>query len=147
VNAKVNVSSYTEVTPALPRELLKTDLKRHREDVPYCDNLPRRIARPQAKLRVADVLGEINRFLAKRKGFMVVAESGDSLFAGLEIRVPGGMYLAQGYYASMGFAIPGALGAQMGCRGGRWCSAATGLPDDGARIAQARCTANPIVVW
>ncbi|MCH6551124.1 MAG: indolepyruvate/phenylpyruvate decarboxylase, partial [Planctomycetes bacterium] len=37
------------------------------------------------------------------------------LFGGLEIRVPpGGLYFAQGFYASMGFGVPGALGAQIG---------------------------------
>jgi indolepyruvate decarboxylase len=37
------------------------------------------------------------------------------LFGGLEVRVPaGGLYFAQGFYASMGFAVPGALGAQIG---------------------------------
>jgi thiamine pyrophosphate-dependent acetolactate synthase large subunit-like protein len=46
---------------------------------------------------------------------MVVTESGDSLFGGLDIKVGNdGLYLAQGFYASMGFAIPGALGAQIG---------------------------------
>jgi indolepyruvate decarboxylase len=47
---------------------------------------------------------------------MVVAESGDMLFGGLDLRVPQpGTYLAQGFYASMGFAVPAALGAQIGC--------------------------------
>ena len=37
------------------------------------------------------------------------------LFAGLDIKVDhSGTYLAQGYYASMGFGVPGALGAQIG---------------------------------
>ena len=37
------------------------------------------------------------------------------LFAGLDVRVErGGGYFAQGYYASMGFGVPGALGAQIG---------------------------------
>jgi indolepyruvate decarboxylase len=46
---------------------------------------------------------------------MVVAESGDMLFGGLEVRVGGGgPYLAQGYYASMGFGVPGAIGAEIG---------------------------------
>ena len=37
------------------------------------------------------------------------------LFAGLDVKVGHqGGYLAQGYYASMGFGIPGALGAQIG---------------------------------
>jgi indolepyruvate decarboxylase len=66
-------------------------------------------------VRVADVLWEINRFLARHKKFMVVAESGDSLFGGIDIKVGNdGLYLAQGFYASMGFAVPGALGAQIG---------------------------------
>jgi indolepyruvate decarboxylase len=47
---------------------------------------------------------------------MVVAESGDMLFGGLDLRVPReGTYFAQGFYASMGFAVPAALGAQIGC--------------------------------
>jgi indolepyruvate decarboxylase len=46
---------------------------------------------------------------------MVVAESGDMMFGGLDLRVPHqGTYLAQGFYASMGFAVPAALGAQLG---------------------------------
>jgi len=37
------------------------------------------------------------------------------LFGGLDVRVPhSGTYLAQGFYASMGFAVPAALGAQIG---------------------------------
>jgi indolepyruvate decarboxylase len=45
----------------------------------------------------------------------VIAESGDMLFAGLDVRIGrGGAYLAQGYYASMGFGVPGALGMEIG---------------------------------
>jgi indolepyruvate decarboxylase len=37
------------------------------------------------------------------------------LFGGLEVRQRGGgLYFAQGYYASMGFAVPASLGAQIG---------------------------------
>src|SRR6185503_7182960 len=83
--------------------------------VRYYDNLPpqpRATARPIA---VADVLEEVNRFLRGRRRWMVVAESGDMLFGGLEVRIEGGgPYLAQGYYASMGFGVPGALGAEIG---------------------------------
>ena len=64
---------------------------------------------------MTDVLHEVNRFLRGRHGWIVVAESGDMLFAGLDVRVErGGGYLAQGYYASMGFGVPGALGAEIG---------------------------------
>jgi len=66
---------------------------------------------------VTDVLHEVNRFLRGRRGYAVVAESGDMLFAGLDVRVErNGGYLAQGYYASMGFGVPGALGAEIGAR-------------------------------
>jgi indolepyruvate decarboxylase len=44
---------------------------------------------------------------------MGVAESGDSLFGGLDIKV-GNDGMTQVFYASMGFAVPGALGAQIG---------------------------------
>ena len=36
------------------------------------------------------------------------------LFGGLELRLRGGLYIAQGYYASMGFGLPAAMGAQIG---------------------------------
>jgi indolepyruvate decarboxylase len=97
------------------RGLLRARLRRHQEKVRYVDNLspqPRDLTR---RVRVSDVLHEVNRFLRGRSNYMVVAESGDMLFAGLDLRVErGGGYLAQGYYASMGFGVPGALGAQLG---------------------------------
>jgi indolepyruvate decarboxylase len=69
-----------------------------------------------APLKVAGILRAVNDFLADNRNYMVVAEAGDMLFGGLDVRVPhGGTYLAQGFYASMGFAVPAALGAQVGC--------------------------------
>jgi indolepyruvate decarboxylase len=63
------------------------------------------------------MLLELNRFLVGKRGYAVIAESGDMLFAGLDVRIGrGGGYLAQGYYASMGFGVPGALGAEIGTR-------------------------------
>jgi indolepyruvate decarboxylase len=119
VGGRVDVSfhTYTDVhIRDFVRGLLRTRLRRHREKVRYTDNLspqPRDLTR---RVRVSDVLHEVNRFLRGRSNYMVVAESGDMLFAGLDLRVErGGGYLAQGYYASMGFGVPGALGAQIGC--------------------------------
>jgi len=118
VDGRVSVShhTYTDVyIRDFVRGLLRTRLRRHRERVRYYDNLPPQpsaIARP---IQVSDVLHEVNRFLRGRRGYAVVAESGDMLFGGLEVRVAGGgPYLAQGYYASMGFGIPGAIGAEIG---------------------------------
>jgi indolepyruvate decarboxylase len=118
VENHVNVSyhTYTDITlKDFVNGLLKANLKPHRERVIYSDNLGKPAQDLGRPLRVADILREINQFLAKRKKLMVVAESGDSLFGGLDIKVGNdGLYLAQGFYASMGFAIPGALGAQIG---------------------------------
>lgn len=118
VENKVNVSfhTYTDVTLRdFVHGLLKADLKTRRERVVYSDNLGKPRAHLERRLRVADILREINRFLAGHKNFMVVTESGDALFGGIDIKVGNdGLYLAQGFYASMGFAIPGALGAQIG---------------------------------
>jgi indolepyruvate decarboxylase len=98
---------------------------------------------------VADVLREINRFLNGKKRFMVVAESGDSLFGGIDIKVGNdGLYLAQGFYASMGFAVPGAMGAQIGT-GLRplILTGDGGFQMTGVEIAHAvRYKLNPIVV-
>ncbi|MGH8008532.1 MAG: thiamine pyrophosphate-binding protein, partial [Candidatus Binatia bacterium] len=118
VQNKVNISyhTYTEVTLRdYVKALLKAPLRQHREKVTYCDNLapqPPGDARP---IQVADMLWEVNKFLQDGKEYLVVAEAGDMLFAGLDIKVGHrGNYLAQGYYASMGFGVPGALGAQIG---------------------------------
>jgi TPP-dependent 2-oxoacid decarboxylase len=80
---------------------------------------------------------------------LVVAESGDSLFGGIDIKVGNdGLYLAQGFYASMGFAVPGALGAQIGT-GLRplILTGDGGFQMTGVEIAHApRYRLNPIVV-
>jgi indolepyruvate decarboxylase len=120
VGGRVNVSfhTYTEVAlrdfvAALARERLP----RFRERVRYHDNLRRRpFDRTRGRpLEVNDLLVEVNEFLWANPGYHVFAESGDMLFGGLELRLrEGGLYFAQGYYASMGFAVPAAMGAQLG---------------------------------
>jgi len=149
---RVNVSfhGYDDVHISdFIRELSRTQIRNHDEQVRYHDHLP---APPQARGRpvtIADVLREINHFLARRTGYAVVTESGDALFAGIDLRAAAGtVYLAQSYYSSMGFAIPGALGAQLGtglrplvlCGDG-------GFQMTGPEIAQApRYGLNPIVI-
>ena len=100
------------------RALRKQSIQRHHETVRYADNLGEANGAGQgrgAALRVGKILAVVNEFLAAHKRYMVVAESGDMLFGGLDVRVPhGGTYLAQGFYASMGFAVPAAMGAQIG---------------------------------
>jgi TPP-dependent 2-oxoacid decarboxylase len=115
---RVNISfhTYTNITlKEFVGGLLRASLKSHREKVIYSDNLGKPPSTLERRIRVVDILREINHFLASHKKIMVVTESGDSLFGGLDIKVGNdGLYLAQGFYASMGFAVPGALGAQIG---------------------------------
>jgi indolepyruvate decarboxylase len=118
VDGRVDASfhSYRDVhIRDFVRGLLHVRLRNHRARVRYANNLPRD-ARPLTdRLRVADILRELNRFLAGRKNYAVVAESGDMLFGALDVKVDrGGGYFAQGFYASMGFGVPGALGAELG---------------------------------
>jgi TPP-dependent 2-oxoacid decarboxylase len=152
VENRVNVSfhTYSDITLRdFVHALLRVELKRHRENVVYSDNLPAPRTAPNRPVRVADVLREINYFLARQKKFLVVAESGDSLFGGIDIKVGNdGLYLAQGFYASMGFAVPGALGAQIGT-GLRplILTGDGGFQMTGVEIAHApRYRLNPIVV-
>jgi indolepyruvate decarboxylase len=119
IEGRVNVSfhQYTDVELYdFVSALASRPLPRFRERIAYHDNLhePRPRAASRKPLRVNDMLVELNRFLAAHPGYHVVAESGDALFGGLELRLSGGLYLAQGYYASMGFGVPAALGAQIG---------------------------------
>jgi indolepyruvate decarboxylase len=85
VENRVNIGfhTYTNITLRdFVHYLLRADLKRRREKVSYYDNLAGPKKHRRQGILVADVLREINRFLAQRNGFMVVAESGDSLFGG-----------------------------------------------------------------
>jgi indolepyruvate decarboxylase len=100
-------------------------------------------------VRVSDVIWEVNRFLRGKPDHVFVAESGDALFGGLDVRVEGRAgYFAQGYYASMGFGIPGAIGAQIGTGKRPVVLCGDGaFQMTGPEIAQApRHGANPIVL-
>ncbi len=118
VDRRVDVSfhTYTDVgIREFVRALLRQELRQHRETVHYADNLQEGKPGDNEPVRVMSLLTTVNDFLAGKRKYVVVAESGDMLFAGLDIRLHhDGIYLAQGYYASMGFSIPAALGAQVG---------------------------------
>jgi TPP-dependent 2-oxoacid decarboxylase len=118
VDRRVDVKyhTYTDVgVQDFVRALLKQDLKPHKETVTYADNLRDIPTRDDSQIRVGQILVAVNEFLAKHRRYMVVTESGDMLFGGLDVRVPRhSTYLAQGFYASMGFAVPAAIGAEIG---------------------------------
>ncbi|MEE2664685.1 MAG: thiamine pyrophosphate-binding protein [Myxococcota bacterium] len=120
VDGRVAISQheYSEVTLGeFVRALSRAKVSRRRERISYYDNLKRptsgRLPRSRT-IDVNDLLVELNDFLAEHADYHVVAESGDMLFGGLELRLHGkGNYFAQGFYASMGFAVPAAMGAQI----------------------------------
>jgi len=74
---------------------------------------PGAVAAPEAgaiaPLKVADVIAGLLGLDQSRDSF--VADVGDCWFIGLELRAD--VFLAPGYYASMGFGVPGAPGAGM----------------------------------
>jgi indolepyruvate decarboxylase len=120
---RVNVSFHTYTDVALKdfvAGLAKQQIPGFGEKVTYCDNLrraPAGRARGTRRLTINDLLIEVNDFLEEHAdaGYDVFAESGDMLFGGLEVRQRGeGLYFGQGYYASMGFAVPAAMGVQIG---------------------------------
>ncbi len=97
------------------RALLKHTLKPHHEPVVYHDNLPAAALDEGPPMKMATVLKTLNGFVVDHSNVAVVVDSGDSLFGGLELKVPSaGLYMAQGFYASMGYSVPGGLGAQLG---------------------------------
>ena len=154
VDRRVDVKSHSYINVGVRdfvRALLRQDLRKHRETVVYSSNLANGVATATTKspIKVSQILATVNDFLAANRGYMVVAESGDMLFGGLDIRVPhDGTYLAQGFYASMGFAVPAALGAQVGC-GLRpiVLSGDGGFQMNGQEISHApHFGANPIVI-
>ena len=113
---EVKYHTYTDVgVRDFVRALRREKIRQHHEKVHYADNLRDVAERDGKPVKVSQILAAVNEFLADKREYLVVAESGDMLFGGLDVRVPhNGAYLAQGFYASMGFAVPAALGAQIG---------------------------------
>ena len=62
-------------------------------------------------IRVRHVIYEVNEFLADHPDVPFVSDTGDCLFAAVDIR--SNEIVAPAYYATMGFAVPAALGVQI----------------------------------
>jgi len=65
-------------------------------------------------IKVVHAIAVLNEFLAVRPDVPVVADTGDALFAAVDVRA--NEFIAPAYYATMGFAVPAALGAQIASR-------------------------------
>jgi indolepyruvate decarboxylase len=62
------------------------------------------------RIRVRHVIDVLNDFVGRHTDFPVVCDTGDSLFAAVDIRAD--VCIGPAYYATMGFAVPGAIGLQ-----------------------------------
>jgi indolepyruvate decarboxylase len=109
---------------------LRTPLTRVIERLAAEDTLPRRrddfvktLEEAQADASTPDdagpigvrhVIGVLNDFFDEHPDVPLVADTGDALFASVEIR--SNECVAPAYYATMGFAVPAALGLQVSSR-------------------------------
>jgi len=62
------------------------------------------------RIRVRHLIHVLNDFVSRHNEFPVVCDTGDSLFATVDIRAD--VCVGPAYYATMGFAIPGSIGLQ-----------------------------------
>jgi indolepyruvate decarboxylase len=65
-------------------------------------------------IKVRHLIHLVNEFLTEHPDMPVVADTGDCLFASVDIRA--NICVAPAYYATMGFSIPGAMGLQISGR-------------------------------
>ncbi len=71
-----------------------------------------RVAPSPGKISMSGLLYELNQFIDSNT--LLVTDVGDVLFAADDIQTRGGSsFLSSGFYASMGFGIPGVIGAQL----------------------------------
>ncbi len=62
-------------------------------------------------VKVRHIIAVLNEFLETHTDVPIVADTGDALFASVDIRA--NEFVAPAYYATMGFSIPAALGVQI----------------------------------
>ena len=63
------------------------------------------------RIRVRHLIHVLNDFASRHTEFPVVCDTGDSLFATVDIRAD--VCVGPAYYATMGFAVPGSIGLQV----------------------------------
>ncbi|HEU4752383.1 MAG TPA: thiamine pyrophosphate-dependent enzyme, partial [Armatimonadota bacterium] len=106
---RVSHHIYPEVTlgDVIEALLASPELKRHGWRPP-AEPDPRPAAGGPG-LTMEGIFEELNRF--RTPGHLVIADVGDPLFGASSLRA--GLFIGAGYYASMGLAVPGAIGAQL----------------------------------
>jgi indolepyruvate decarboxylase len=69
---------------------------------------------PGRPVTVPRLMTRVGRLLADHPSLAVVSDVGDALFGAMDIHLPHGThFLSPAYYASLGFAVPGALGSAL----------------------------------
>ncbi len=93
--------------------LLTANLKYRQVDLPSRLQLPIDFSvKPGQKITVQRLFERLNLFI--NNNMIVIADVGDALFAGADLVVHHkSRFLSPAYYASLGFAIPASIGAQM----------------------------------
>ncbi|NES19165.1 MAG: thiamine pyrophosphate-binding protein, partial [Symploca sp. SIO3E6] len=87
------------------------------KDLPYHNPANIRPMKPRlvpdnGEISMSGLLYELNQFMDSNT--MLVTDAGDTLFAADDIQMQeGASFLCQAFYASMGFGVPGVIGAQL----------------------------------
>jgi indolepyruvate decarboxylase len=96
------------------RELATRKPPAARREIPHIRSLANEQfeLRPEAPVTISRLIARLNGFLDDET--MVIADIGDALFSATELVIRGHTeFLSPAYYASMGFSVPAALGAQL----------------------------------
>ena len=96
---------------ALVDGMLEAELPSHGRPASSPSHRPRPFVADEANMTPDDIAAGLNECFARGGSMPVVADIGDCLFTAMEIEHT--ELLAPGYYATMGFAVPAALGVQV----------------------------------
>ena len=94
------------------QELVNAPIQRRSVEVPCQQALPEYVPEARAALTVSRLFQRLNGFLTDET--IVICDVGDALFGAADLRIHRRTeFLGPAYYASMGFAVPAAIGAEI----------------------------------
>lgn len=104
INIEDCLCALNEALPKIKRSNWKPAPYRVPDFVPVSDQ----------KITMRSLIAAVNQFMDK--DVVVIADTGDAMFGGMDLHVHGtSSFISPAYYASTGFAVPAALGAQLAC--------------------------------
>jgi indolepyruvate decarboxylase len=114
LDARVTLSHHTY--PDVPLEALVAALEAIARPLASARRVaprvpPRGMPRDGQPIEPLDVAAAVNDLMATHGRFPVAADIGDCLFAAMDLALTD--HVAPGYYATMGFAVPAAIGVQV----------------------------------